>query len=35
MTRLTRLIESAAVSATFEEIMCQTSSLRQVTPPDR
>ena len=30
---LIRLLESAALFATFEEDMCQTSSVRQVVPP--
>ena len=31
---LMRLIEVTALFATFEENMCQTSSVRQVVPPD-
>ena len=31
---LIRLIEFAALFAAFEENMCQTSSVRQVVPPD-
>ena len=34
ITCLIRLIEVAAPFATFEENLCQTSSVRQVVPPD-
>ena len=34
ITCLMRLIEFAASFATFEENMCQTSSVRQVIPPE-